>query len=73
LARLKQGKYSAALDAVSQNSSTPANAPRLAVRTAALTATGWKDRADEESRPLAGMNLLPEERALIAPISRTAN
>jgi hypothetical protein len=69
LARLKQNQQAAALAAVSEFSPGHAiNSAPLAVRAAALAATGWKEKARAEARKLATAKLLPEERALIAPL-----
>jgi thioredoxin-like negative regulator of GroEL len=65
LARLRQGRTAAALEAAPQpGPGVPASVP-LAV---AWAANGWRDRADEEVRKLATVKLLPEERALLAPL-----
>ncbi|PYK63530.1 MAG: hypothetical protein DME50_17385 [Verrucomicrobia bacterium] len=40
----------------------------LAVRAVALDANGWKEGAKGDARTLAAAPLLPEERALIAPL-----
>jgi hypothetical protein len=40
----------------------------LAVRAAVLAATGYEEGARHEARILGGKPLLPEERALIAPL-----
>jgi hypothetical protein len=69
LARLKLGRQSAALKAVSEfKPGEPLVAPPMAVRAAALAANGWNDQAREEAQKLATAKLLPEERALIAPL-----
>lgn len=69
LARLRLGKTAAALQAFSGVRATGAEPPgALAVRAAALDANGWKDGARNDARNLAAANLLPEERALLAPI-----
>jgi Tfp pilus assembly protein PilF len=67
LARLKLGRNADALDAISHEggSNSGVIAP-LAVRVAALTANGWKDKAAIEAQKLAAVKLLPEERALIS-------
>ena len=46
----------------------PSSAISYAVYAAALNANGWKDRARQEAGKLATVKLLPEERALIAPL-----
>lgn len=69
LARLKLGERSAALQTVSEfKPGEPLNAPPMAVRAAALAANGWKDKARDEARKLVATQLLPEERALVAPL-----
>jgi hypothetical protein len=40
----------------------------MAVHAAALAANGWKDKAREEAQKVATTKLLPEERALVAPL-----
>ncbi|HJT81485.1 MAG TPA: hypothetical protein VJ719_09840 [Chthoniobacterales bacterium] len=65
LARLRQGRMAAALEAAPQpGPGVPPSAP-LAV---AWAANGWSERAKEELHKLATVRLLPEERALIAPL-----
>jgi hypothetical protein len=66
LAHLKMGEQSAALTAVS-GQNAPASLP-MAVRAAALAANGWREQARQEAQKLARANLLPEERALVAPL-----
>lgn len=68
LARLKQGRHGAALAAVSEKGGDTANRNPLAVRAAALAANGWTDEARLEAQKLVTVDLLPEERALIAPL-----
>ncbi len=66
LAHLKMGEQAAALRAVSEQNA-PASAP-MAVRAAALAANGWRDQARQEAEKLTRVQLLPEERALVAPL-----
>jgi tetratricopeptide (TPR) repeat protein len=65
LARLRQGRMAAALEAAPQPGPGVPASPALAV---AWAANGWKDKAQEEIKKLATVKLLPEERALIAPL-----
>jgi tetratricopeptide (TPR) repeat protein len=65
LARLRQGRMAAALEAAPQPGPGVPASPALAV---AWAANGWKDKAHEEIKKLATVKLLPEERALIAPL-----
>ena len=65
LARLRQGRMAAALEAAPQPGPGVPASPALAV---AWAANGWKHRAHEEIKKLATVKLLPEERALIAPL-----
>jgi tetratricopeptide (TPR) repeat protein len=65
LARLRQGRTAAALEAAPQPGPGVPASPALAV---AWAANGWKDKAHEEVQKLATVKLLPEERALIAPL-----
>ena len=69
LARLKSGRQLAALEAVSNDlpGHLPA-VPPLAVRAAALDANGWHKEAREEARKLVAVDLLPEERNLVAAL-----
>ena len=72
LARLKQNKRAEALAAVSGSESEKSSETiPLVVRAAALAANGWNDRARAEAHKLTTVSLLPEERALIAPILKT--
>jgi thioredoxin-like negative regulator of GroEL len=69
LARLKLGRNADALDAIAYGTSSNPNANSpLAVRAAALTANGWREKAVMEAQKLASVKLLPEERALILPL-----
>ncbi len=68
LARLKQDKPAAALAAVANSDSAKNAETPLVVRAAALAANGWKDQARAEAKKLTAVSLLPEERALIAPL-----
>jgi hypothetical protein len=68
LAKLRQGQATAALEELGASSSaTPPGNVSWPVYVAALSATGWKEKAREQSEKLATTRLLPEERALIAP------
>lgn len=74
LARLRQERVAAALrafDGVKATGSEPAGA--LAIRAAVLAANGWIDGARNDARNLATARLLPEERALIAPLTVAEN
>jgi len=69
LAQLRLGHPAAALEAfkgIKAQEDSPVGA--LAVRAVALDANGWKDGAKGDARTLAAAQLLPEERALIAPL-----
>ena len=69
LAQLRLGHHAAALDAfkgIKAEESSPVGP--LAVRAVALDANGWKEGAKGDARNLAAAPLLPEERALIAPL-----
>lgn len=73
LARLRQGKAASALQAFSEaDQSLPASEVSWPIYAAVLNANGWKDKAREEAQKLAAAKLLPEERALIAPILSTS-
>lgn len=73
LARLRLGQNQAALDAFTGMRPTGQEPPgALAVRAAAFAATGWVDGARNDAHNLAAMTLLPEERALIAPLLAAA-
>ena len=65
LARLRQGRMAAALEAAPQPGPGVPASPVLA---AAWAANGWKNKAKEEMQKLATKKLLPEERKLIAPL-----
>ena len=74
LAQLKQERFAAALTTLTEfNSQVPSSAISLPVYTAALAANGWKDKARDEAQKLAAVKLLPEERALIAPLLRNGD
>ena len=69
LGQLRLGHHAAALDAfkgIKAEESSPVGP--LAVRAVALDANGWKEGAKGDARNLAAAPLLPEERALIAPL-----
>ena len=69
LAQLRLGDPAEALDAfkgIKAEESSPGGP--LAVRAVALDANGWKEGAKGDARTLAAAPLLPEERALIAPL-----
>ncbi len=71
LARLRQGRVTEALKAFKGTSSIePADIPPsdLAVRAAVLAANGWQEDAKADAEKLITATLLPEERALIAPL-----
>jgi len=69
LARLRQGKAAAALKALTEfTPGVPSSAVSEAVYAATLAANGWQDKARAEAEKLATVKLLPEERALIAPL-----
>ncbi len=69
LARLKAGHPASALQVIggADINVLPTNVS-WPVYTAALAANGWKDRARDQAKRLATTTLLPEERALIAPL-----
>ena len=68
LAQLQQGKTAAALTTLTEfTPGVPSSAVSASVYAAALAASGWEDRAREQAKNLATENVLPEERALIAP------
>lgn len=68
LAHLRAGHAAAALDAA--NFVPPGQAPdaAFALRAAAFEANGWKDKARDDAKKLTTAKLMPEERALIAPL-----
>jgi tetratricopeptide (TPR) repeat protein len=69
LARLRQGKSAAALTILTEfNSKVPSSAISRSVYAAALAANGWKDNARSVAKELTTARLLPEERAMIAPL-----
>ncbi len=69
LAQLRLGRIAAALQAFSGIKATEESpVGPLAVRAVALDANGWKEGAKGDARTLAAAPLLPEERALIAPL-----
>jgi hypothetical protein len=69
MARFLQGRDKDAL-AVFRNVQVTGNEPpgALAVRAAILATTGYEEGARHEARILGAKPLLPEERALIAPL-----
>ena len=74
LAQLRQERFAAALTTLTDfTSQVPSSAISLPVYTAALAANGWKDKARDEAQKLATVKLLPEERALIAPLLRNGD
>lgn len=73
LARLRLGRGAEALSALSDPAESKSQEvpPRvLVLRAAALAATGMTDEARDKARALSASRLLPEERALIAPLLR---
>jgi tetratricopeptide (TPR) repeat protein len=69
LARLRLGRSKDALAAIRKPRVTGVEPPGpLAVRAAILAANGFEDGARSDARILAAKPLLPEERALIAPL-----
>ena len=69
LARLRLGRTKEALAAIHQPRVTGVEPPGpLAVRVAILAANGYEDGARNDARILGAKPLLPEERALIAPL-----
>jgi tetratricopeptide (TPR) repeat protein len=69
LAYLRNGRPAAALSTLNQSGpATPPPPNILAMRANALAANGWKDKAKAEAKKLVTVKLLPEERALIAPL-----
>ena len=69
LARLRLGRNEEALAAIREPRVTGVEPPgALAVRAAILAANGYEDGARSDARLLAAKPLLPEERALIAPL-----
>ena len=69
LARLRLGRNKEALAAIREPRVTGVEPPgALAVRAAILAANGYEDGARNDARLLAAKPLLPEERALIAPL-----
>jgi hypothetical protein len=72
LARLKLGRAAAALEVLSDpNTDIPASSISWPVYVAALAANGWKDKAREEALKITAVTILPEERALFAPLLET--
>jgi hypothetical protein len=70
LARLRLGKKQDALAAFRDVRATGSEPPgALAVRAAILAANGYEEGARGDAHNLAAAHLLPEERALIAPLS----
>jgi hypothetical protein len=69
LARLRLGRIKDALAAIREPRVTGVEPPGpLAVRVAILAANGYEEGARHDARILAAKPLLPEERALIAPL-----
>ncbi|MGI8957317.1 MAG: hypothetical protein ACR2II_10445 [Chthoniobacterales bacterium] len=69
LAQLRLGHPAAALKAFSGiKAAEDSPVGPLAIRAVALDANGWKEAAKGDARTLAAAPLLPEERALIAPL-----
>jgi tetratricopeptide (TPR) repeat protein len=69
LARLRLGKNKEALAAIREPRVTGVEPPRaLAVRVAILAANGYEEGARNDARLVSAKPLLPEERALIAPL-----
>jgi Flp pilus assembly protein TadD len=69
LACLRLGRKQEALAAIRQPRVTGVEPPgALAVRAAILAANGYEDGARNDARLLSAKSLLPEERALIAPL-----
>jgi hypothetical protein len=69
LARLKQKRAAAALEALSDpKTDIAASSISWPVYVAALAANGWKDKAREEAQKITAVTILPEERALFAPL-----
>jgi hypothetical protein len=69
LARLKAGHPASALEALGGGDINllPANVS-WPVYAAALAANGWTDKARAQAERLTAVKMLPEERALIAPL-----
>ncbi|MEO5754191.1 MAG: hypothetical protein ABIR38_05750, partial [Chthoniobacterales bacterium] len=69
LAQLRLGHPAEALGAFSGvKAAEDSPVGPLAIRAVALDANGWKEAAKGDARTLAAAPLLPEERALIAPL-----
>jgi tetratricopeptide (TPR) repeat protein len=69
LARLRLGKKEEALEVFRDVWATGSEPPgALAVRAAILAVTGYEEGARGDARKLGAEHLLPEERALIAPL-----
>ncbi len=69
LARLNAHHPAGALQVLGDaNIDVPPRNVSLTVYAAALAANGWKDKAQEQAERLATIRMLPEERALIAPL-----
>lgn len=68
LACLRAGRPAAALEAFTRAPGSPTSSRARTVRAAALAANGWVDDAKKQAGDLTASNLLPEERALIAPL-----
>src|SRR5262249_3093140 len=66
---LRDGRPAAALSTLEQAAPSASPPPNIrAMRANALAANGWKDKARAEAEKLITVKLLPEERALIAPL-----
>lgn len=66
LAQLQEGKAAEALATLTEfKGRAPSSAISFPILIAALAANGWKDRAREEAKKLATVNVLPEENQLI--------
>jgi Tfp pilus assembly protein PilF len=69
LVYLRNGRPAAALNTLEQPGPGAPPPPNiLAMRANALAANGWKDKARKEAQQLITARLLPEERAMIAPL-----
>ncbi|HJT80906.1 MAG TPA: hypothetical protein VJ719_06900 [Chthoniobacterales bacterium] len=68
-AQLRQGKAAAALNTLTEfTPGIPFSAVSASVYAAALAANGWTDKARAQAESLKTESILPEERALIAPL-----
>ena len=71
LAELRKGESAAALTTLTEfTPGIPSAAISGSVYAAALAANGWTEKAREQAIKLATENILPEERAMIAPLMR---